>query len=144
MFSEDTVSAYLCQYAPCNSFRKVTSLVHRQTCVPQTQKVTKENVLQEIPNTPDSQLPRLLRDAVPRVHRNNETPPDLVKKKKRKKKIISHCAILQVGGRPQIPSFPKASPDLLILRCSSYKQGFEHDCACVSHQRNKLPKVVII
>lgn len=99
-------------YAPYNSFSKVNSSACGQACVPRTQKVTRENILQEIPSAAGRQLPRLLCDAMLRILGNNETPPDFVKKKK--KAVTSHGAILQVGGRPRIPSFRRASPSFLI------------------------------
>lgn len=44
----------------------------------------------------------------------------------------SQFVILQAGGRPQIPIFPKAFTNLLILRLSSYEHVFEQDCVITS------------
>lgn len=51
----------------------------------------------------------------------------------------SQSVILQAGGRPQIPSFPKAFTNLkLILRLSSNEHVFKQDCAITSGTESYL------
>lgn len=45
-----------------------------------------------------------------------------------KKAMNRQSVILQAGGRPQIPSFPKACKNFLILRLSLEDQVFQQDC----------------
>lgn len=50
----------------------------------------------------------------------------------------SHSVILQAGGRPQIPSFPKAFTNLLILRLSSDENTFKQECVITSGTESYL------
>lgn len=50
----------------------------------------------------------------------------------------SQSVILQAGGRPRIPSFPKAFTNLLILRLSSGELVFKQDCAITSGTESYL------
>lgn len=50
----------------------------------------------------------------------------------------SQSVILQAGGRPQIPSFPKAFTNLLILRLSSDEHVFKQESAITSGAESYL------
>lgn len=120
------MGAYLCQDALANNFRDNLCASHKENhkgCLTQHKtQLTCQAVLWCSASYSQKQW----------------NPTRYSGKKKKKKRLISIVPLHKWVEDHSFPISQAASKNLLILRCSSYKRVFKHDCAITSETKSYI------